>query len=55
MTRRRYRTDWVRRFKAKARRERLRAQGACINGADHGEATHGVLCAPCRAQHRKSN
>lgn len=36
---------------ATARRTRLRALGLCLNGAKHGPATHGVLCAACRLAH----
>lgn len=34
------------------RRATNRAAGVCINGASHGEATHGVLCLACRIVHR---
>ena len=37
---------------AKTRRDELRTKGLCINGADHGKATHGQLCWPCRCVHR---
>lgn len=37
---------------AKARRDRLRSQGLCINAAAHGPATHGCLCESCRITHR---
>ena len=36
---------------AKNRRKERRDAGICINGWTHGKATHGVLCAACRAQH----
>jgi len=43
------------RERAKARRDRNKAAGNCINdtlAGTHGQATHGVLCAKCRAAHR---
>lgn len=55
MGRRRFRTDPVRRKLAKMRRDELRERGLCINGEDHGPATHGVLCWNCRQAHRKSS
>ena len=47
-------TSPIRCLKAQARRDRRRAAGLCINGDSHGAATDGVLCASCRAQHRRS-
>ena len=47
---RRYDAESQRRHRAERR-----AAGICINGDKHGPATHGVLCEPCRIQHRKSN
>lgn len=37
----------------KARRDRLKSAGLCINGGKHGTATHGQLCLTCRLNHRK--
>lgn len=37
---------------SKKRRDGLREQKLCINGASHGPATHGCLCWPCRAVRR---
>lgn len=36
---------------ARDRRELLAVRGLCINGALHGVATHGKLCARCRTTH----
>lgn len=52
--RRRYKTDPVRRIKAKHRRDELREQNHCINGSSHGLATHGCRCEPCHETHRRS-
>lgn len=50
----RHKEPLYRRRYAKARRDALAAQGLCLNGASHGPATHGVLCAACREVHRRS-
>lgn len=52
--RRRYRTDRVRRIKAKNRRDRLREQKLCLNGESHGPATHGCRCFACHETHKRS-
>lgn len=49
-----YRTARGERAVAKARRDELRREGLCINGRDHGKATHGCRCATCYATHRRS-
>ncbi len=49
---REYKTAPETRLDAKLRRDERRAAGICINGNLHGKATHGVLCAACRATHR---
>lgn len=51
---RRKRTNRERRLIAKMRRDELRLEGNCINGAGHGRATHGVRCAGCAETHRRS-
>jgi hypothetical protein len=53
--RRIYRTFREDRIRAKSRRADLKARGLCINGEEHGPATHGVLCLKCREAHRKSS
>lgn len=50
--RRTFKTDRVARRLATERRAELRAEGLCINGRDHGPATHGVRCGMCRLVHR---
>lgn len=51
---RRLSTTLHKRRYAKRRRDALRAAKLCINGASHGPATHGRLCATCRDVHRES-
>jgi hypothetical protein len=46
-----YKTEPEERLEKKVRREELTALGLCINGRNHGDATHGVLCERCH-QHR---
>lgn len=41
--------------RSQARRAWLRSNELCINGENHGKATHGILCGPCRAKHRERN
>jgi hypothetical protein len=36
------------------RRAHRRLMGLCINSDNHGNATHGVLCARCRLKHTES-
>ncbi len=38
---------------SKARRDTNRTAGLCINGASHGKATSGKLCALCRDVHNR--
>lgn len=45
-------TSGARRADAIRRRDGLAEEGLCINGRDHGKATHGVLCLTCREVHR---
>ena len=49
-----YKTDSIVRMLAQERRIALKQKGLCINGPEHGAATHGVLCKRCRDQHRMS-
>jgi hypothetical protein len=51
---RRYRSSYQRRKYARARRARLAAAGACINGEHHGPATRGKRCDACAETHRRS-
>ena len=39
---------------AKKRRDGLAALNLCINGASHGQRTHGVRCDACIQTHRRS-
>lgn len=47
-------TERHRELQKKYRLER-QAEGLCITSRAHGEATDGVLCAKCRAVHRRSH
>lgn len=44
----------IRRERSRLRRAVLRSQGLCLSGANHGPATHGVLCERCRIIHTLS-
>lgn len=48
-----YDPEAVQRAYAKTRRDRLAGQGLCINGEDHGKATHGRKCAWCHDVHKR--
>ncbi len=43
----RYLTTRAERRRSKAYRDRMRAAELCINGANHGIATHGCRCQAC--------
>ncbi len=49
-----YRTDEVRRIKAKNRRDALRAERLCINGKFHPRPPDGTRCIHCVDTHRRT-
>lgn len=47
-----YRTSRHKRIYQMNRRDELKAQGLCINNANHGAATDGVRCFNCAVVHK---